>query len=84
MNELLHDWICDVYHQTVHRATSRTPASLWLERITSSRQALPESIEVLDINLSSIETRTLFHYGVELNNLTYNSKELMMLLPKER
>lgn len=28
LNELLNIWICDVYHQTVHRATSRTPNSL--------------------------------------------------------
>jgi len=83
LNELMHKWICDVYHQTVNRSTLRAPASLWRDRITSSRQTLPESIEMLDINLSSTETRTLFHYGVELNNLTYNNRELSKLFRRK-
>lgn len=82
LNELLHTWICDVYHQTVHRATLRTPFSLWRERITSSMQTLAASVELLDVSLSSVERRTLFHYGVSLNNLNYNSPQLQKIRKK--
>lgn len=82
LHELLHTWICDVYHQTIHRATLRTPNSLWLERISSTSQTLPSSVEMLDVSLSSIEHRTVFHYGVSLNNLNYNSSELQKLRRK--
>lgn len=37
---------------------------------------------MLDVNLSSIEHRTLFHYGVSLNNLNYNSRELQIVRRK--
>lgn len=79
LDELIHTWICDVYHQTVHRSTLRTPASLWRERINPVHQLLPPSAELLDVALASTETRTVFHYGINLNNLNYNSKELMAL-----
>jgi len=82
INELLHNWIIDVYHQTVHRATLRTPNSLWLERITAVRQTLPASVELLNVKLSSTAERTLFHYGVSLNNLTYSSPDLQKLRRK--
>jgi putative transposase len=83
LDELLHMWICDIYHHQNHRSTGRTPYSLWLERITSVRQTLPASVELLDVNLSSIEYRTLFHYGIGLNApLTYNSHELQKIRQK--
>lgn len=82
LHELLHTWICDVYHQTPQRSTLRAPMSLWRERITSIRQHLPESVEVLDVSLASVEHRTLFHYGVSLNNLNYNSPELQKIKRK--
>jgi len=82
LHELIHKWICDVYHQTVSRSTLRTPASLWRERIRSELQVLPDSLELLDINLFSTDTRKLWHYGIEINNLTYNNDELSKLLKK--
>lgn len=82
LHELLHTWICDVYHQTPNRSTLRTPHSLWLERINTAHQTLPASVEMLDVSLSSIENRTIFHYGVSLNNLNYNSPELQKLRKK--
>lgn len=83
LHELLHTWICDVYHQTIHRSTLRTPSSLWRERINAVHQTLPSSVELLDVNLASIERRTLFHYGVGLNNLCYNSPVLQKLRRKK-
>ncbi|MBT1070691.1 Mu transposase C-terminal domain-containing protein [Pelotalea chapellei] len=82
LDELIHIWLCDVYHQTVHRSTLRTPAALWRMRIDASLQKLPMSTEMLDVNLGSIEQRTLFHYGISLNNLTYSSPMLQVLRRK--
>lgn len=79
LNEVLHTWICDIYHQTVNRSTLHTPSSRWRDLISPVQQKLPPSAETLDISLDSIETRTVFHYGVALNELTYNSSELQAL-----
>lgn len=83
LHEMLHFWICDIYHQTVNRTVRRTPASLWRDKIDSSRQKLPASVEVLDISLASTENRTVFGYGVSLNNLNYNSQELQRIRRKK-
>lgn len=82
LNMIMHMWVCDIYHQTPNRSTLRTPSSLWRERINSSVQCLPESTELLDVSLASIEHRTLFHYGISLNNLTYNSAQLQKVRKK--
>lgn len=82
LDEIIHTWICDIYHQTIHHATLRTPQSLWLERVNSVTQNLPQSAELLDISLSSVEHKTLFHYGVGQNNLYYNSPQLMQIRRK--
>lgn len=82
IHELMHMWIIDVYHQTRHRQTLKTPRQLWQERIPSVIQTLPQSVELLKVNLASTERRTLFHYGISLNNLTYNSPELQKLRRK--
>lgn len=79
LDEILHTWICDVYHQTKNRNTLRTPASLWRDLIDPAKQRLPASAEELDVSVASVETRVLHHYGIELNNLKYNSPELMNL-----
>ena len=79
LDELLHTWICDVYHQTAHRSTLRSPANLWRELIDPTKQYLPPSADVLEVSLCSVESRTVFHYGINMNNLTYNSPELQMI-----
>lgn len=82
LNELLHMWICDVYHQSISRSTIRTPSSLWRERIRAELQVLPDSMELLDINLYSVGKRKIWHYGIEFNNLTYNNEELHKIFRK--
>ncbi|MDD2500204.1 MAG: DDE-type integrase/transposase/recombinase [Geobacter sp.] len=82
LNELLHMWICDVYHQTQNRQSLRAPASLWRERIVDVIQTLPESVELLKVCLASALQKKIFHYGITLNNLTYNSHELQQLRRK--
>ena len=82
LHELMHMWIVDVYHQTRHRQIQMAPGLLWNKRIDSVLQTLPESSEKLQIELASTETKSLFHYGIQLNYLNYNSKELMLLRKK--
>jgi putative transposase len=76
LDELLHTWICDVYHNTVHRSILHSPATLWRDLIGSTTQRVPESCAALNVMLGSVETRTIFRYGINLNNLTYASTEL--------
>ena len=75
----MHTWICDVYNQTPHRTTLRTPASHWRELVSSVDLRLPESAAALDVMVASVERRPIHHYGINLNNLKYHSKELVDL-----
>jgi len=79
LEELMHIWICDVYHQTMHRSTLRSPASHWRELVSTVELRLPESATDLVVMVASVETRPIHHYGINLNNLKYNSTELVDL-----
>jgi len=83
LNELIHTWICDVYHQDKHESLLCPPASVWRDLINPVHQKLPSSAEELEVLIASVETRTLFHYGVNLHCMTYNSRELMALFRKK-
>jgi putative transposase len=74
--ELLHRWIVDDYHQTPHRGIHDTPAHKWLVESHGFPLPLPPSAKDLDVILGMTVRRTIFHYGVELHGLKYNSLEL--------
>lgn len=42
-NELISNWVVDVYHQTRHLITRNTPEYLYKEVLTSTRPRLPEA-----------------------------------------
>lgn len=79
LNALLYKWIVEVYHQEVHRGIGMSPARKWeaaeRERIIE-HPANPEQLRVITAHTAE---RTLFHYGVEINGLRYNSHELQTL-----
>ncbi len=78
-HEILHKWIIDVYLQTPHRGITDTPAHRWRSAIAELPPPLPPSASELDTVLGMTAQRVVFHYGVELMGLKYNSSELAEL-----
>jgi putative transposase len=76
-------WIVDVYHKTPHRGLQvRTPLDVWQEAESRTAIELPAFPQQLE-NIVAIEyTRSLFHYGIQVNNLFYNSPLLQSLRAK--
>jgi len=74
--EMLHRWIIDVYLQTPHRGIKDTPAHRWHCEVIGLPPPLPPSASELDVVLGMIVQRVVFHYGIELEGLKYNSPEL--------
>lgn len=73
-------WIVDEYHNTPHRGLrGRTPLSVWQEDEKNCLIELPAFPRQLDTLVGSEATRTLFHYGLEYNNLRYNSPLLQAI-----
>jgi putative transposase len=74
--EILHKWIVDVYLQTPHRGIQDLPSHKWRAETSGLPPPLPPSATALDIVMGMTEQRVVFHYGVELEGLKYNSPEL--------
>ena len=74
--EMLHKWVIDVYLQTPHRGINDTPGHRWHSEMVGLPPPLPRSATELDIVLGMTAQRVVFHYGIELGGLKYNSPEL--------
>jgi putative transposase len=74
----LHIWIVDVYSAQYHRTLKRPPIAVWKDGVLDNPPRLPD-LHVLETALTEFEARTLWHYGIELFNLRYNSRELGMV-----
>lgn len=74
--EILHKWIVDVYLQTPHRGLKDIPAHNWHSETIGLQPPLPPSATELDIVLGMTAHRVVFHYGIELEGLKYNSPEM--------
>lgn len=67
-------WIVDVYHKTPHRGLAGwTPLLTWQHLEASRIIEMPAFPQQLDNVIAHADTRTLFHYGIEYDNLRYNS-----------
>lgn len=77
MNTLVHllvKWIVDIYHVTPHRGLSgKTPLEVWREAETDRAIELPTDPAALDVIVSHTAHPTIWHYGVQIDNLYYNS-----------
>lgn len=71
----LHIWIVDVYSVNFHRGLQRTPLGVWQDGVHANPPGLPD-LRILDTALMEYEERTLWHYGIELFKLRYNSRDL--------
>jgi putative transposase len=74
--EILHRWIVDHYQQSPHRGIHDTPAHMWLSESQGFPPPLPPAAKDLEVVLGMTAHRTIFHYGIELHGLKYNSLEL--------
>lgn len=70
-------YIVDVYHESFHRGIQCKPLQRWQSYINNEDIQLPANPKDLDAITGNITSRSVFHYGVEINNATYNSDELM-------
>ncbi len=69
-------WIVDIYSVSHHRGIGTTPLLKWKESAQRRLIDLPAYPEQLAVITGIPATRTLFHYGIELEGLHYNSTQL--------
>lgn len=79
VENLLSVWICDIYNARIHRATKNSPHALWVSMSKEHPPILPSQFSDLNVLLSSSDTRTISHKGIEWKGLLYNSQELALL-----
>jgi putative transposase len=74
---LLVKWIVDVYHIKPHRGLGgKAPLEVWRELEGERVIELPVDPADLDVIVSHTAHPTIFHYGVQIDNLFYNSNLL--------
>ncbi len=76
---LLTKWIVDVYNVSVHRGIGARPIDCWSESAARRIIELPIYPQQLEVITGIPAKRTLFHYGIELDGLQYNSDLLQTI-----
>ncbi|SFN90682.1 putative transposase [Formivibrio citricus] len=82
METLIHlvtKWIVEVYNVTPHRGAGGRPLDLWLDSAAKEIIEMPTDPQQLELIGGIPAERTLFHYGIELDGLHYNSEQLQMI-----
>ncbi|MDO9365711.1 MAG: Mu transposase C-terminal domain-containing protein [Methylotenera sp.] len=81
---IIHKWIADYYHQKPHRSLDeQTPAIMWSSSVHTEDIALAHNPAEMDVLLGkAVRDKRVTHKGIEINNLLYNSPELMQLRRK--
>lgn len=75
-------WIVDVYHKELHTTIKSTPLDLWNESIKYRPIILPSSSINMKLLLGISEAKTIQRYGIQINNLRYQSQQLIELYKK--
>ncbi|MCW2313709.1 hypothetical protein [Rhodoferax antarcticus] len=84
LTHLIVKWIVDDYHKTPHRGLKgRSPLEVWQEAEKNTVIELPAFPRQLENIVGIEDTRTLFHYGLQHDNLIYNSPLLHSLSHKQ-
>lgn len=79
METLIHlvlKWIVDVYNITPHRGIGDTPLNKWIDSAKHRIIDLPVYPSQIDVIIGVPARRTVFHYGIELEGLHYNNRQL--------
>lgn len=79
-NDLITQWIVDVYHQSRHSITGYTPDYLWNEGLATVEPRLPESRDAFDLaSARPYKDRRLAHDGIRFLYLNYNSSDMQTI-----
>jgi putative transposase len=74
IDKLMHLFIVDKYAERFHRGLGGIPARRWESALEAGFEPrVPESAEQLEILLSRVEYRDLWHYGVDFESIRYNA-----------
>jgi putative transposase len=84
LEQILHNWIVDVYHQSIHRGIGDVPARRWEIGTKEFPPALPFNAEELNVLLGHIEHRSISNSGVEMWGLYYNDPCLSPLKSRHK
>lgn len=77
LTQIMNIMIVDEYTQSFHKGLGGVPAQAWeIAYQKGFYPRMPSNPEELPILLGKTETRTLHHYGIELNHLIYNDSNL--------
>jgi putative transposase len=85
IDKILTLFFVDIYAERYHRGLHGIPARRW-ERAAQSGfiPRVPSSAEELELFLGRVDHRTIHHYGIEFENLIYNSPDLVALRTRLR
>ena len=74
----VHKWIVDVYHERPHGGLQRSPLNHWADNIAEMpNPRFLKDFTKIDELLWKPYSRKIQKYGIEIENLTYKSPELM-------
>lgn len=78
IDKLFNIYAVDIYGESYNRGIEGIPARRWEHAVNVQGfiPRLPSSVLELDIMLASVDSRSIHHYGIEFENLIYNSAEL--------
>lgn len=82
METLLHlltKWIVEVYNVTKHRGIGARPIDRWHDSADKRIIELPVYPQQMEVISGIPAKRTLFHYGIELDGIQYNSELLQTI-----
>jgi putative transposase len=79
---MFHKFIVDIHLQKPNRGISDTPALRWANFVHELPPPLPPSAGDLDIILGRRLNKKIWHYGIEIDRLFYQSDELGRLLKR--
>lgn len=82
MQSLVHlmtKWVVEVYNVTTHRGIGARPIDQWIRSADRRIIEVPVHPQQLEVITGIPAKRTLFHYGIELDGLQYNSEQLQVL-----
>ena len=72
LNELIHIWIVDIYHQEIHGGIEDIPQRRWKESVAEWPPNLPRRATDLDVLVGFVEQRVISSSGIEMFSLRYN------------
>jgi len=78
--QMLHIFLLDIYSNNYHKGVKGIPAKIWMESEKSGFvPSFTSNYDEMKIILSRTETRTLQRYGIEYENITYRSSDIVRL-----